>query len=73
MKSLKKHPVLFIICFYLFCLIFRVIEYFFIRTDQSIIGEAFIHKFIGIILLIVAIHILGYKLSDIGFSTVNAV
>ncbi len=63
----KIHPIKFTLIFYSTCFAFRFIEYFFIRTDQSIIGEAFIHKIIGIILLILAAKLLHYKLSDIGF------
>ena len=67
MISVKKHPVRFILLFYLVCFVFRAIEYIFIRTDESVIGEAFIHKLIGIVLLAVALRALHYKWSDIGF------
>ena len=63
MNKLKSKPIIFVIGFYIVCWIFRVIEYFILRTDQTIIGEAFIHKVIGIILLM----LVGYKLRDIGF------
>ena len=40
---------------------------FFIRTDQSPIGELFTHKIIGIILLIAIVFLLRLKWADIGF------
>ena len=66
-KNGRSHPVRFILAFYLLCFILRGIEYFFIRTDQSIIGEAFIHKLAGIALLAGALWVLRYRWSDIGF------
>ncbi len=67
MSNLRKRPVIFILAFYLICFIFRGIEYIFIRTDQGFIGENFIHKLIGIALLAVAVWLLQYKWSEIGF------
>ena len=66
-KKAKSKPVLFILGFYIICCIFRVIEYFLIRTDQTIIGEAFIHKLVGIALLAVTLGVIGYKWQEIGF------
>lgn len=73
MTNIKKHPIRFILLFYFVCFLFRAVEYLVIRTDQSIIGEAFIHKLIGIGLLIAAIRLLQYKWSDIGFQAKRAV
>lgn len=52
---------------YVICYIARIIEYFFIRTDKTIIGEAFIHKIFGIVVLIIALSILHMTLGEIGF------
>ena len=57
-------------CFLVFgiCLVFRMIEYLFLKTDETIIAENFIHKLIGILILFVILKIINYKFSDIGFS-----
>lgn len=62
-----KNSFIFILGTYLLCFLFRVVEYMFIRTDRTMIGEAFIHKIIGIIILTVAVWYLHYHWSDIGF------
>ena len=67
MKTIKQRPIQFILLFYFTCFIFRIIEYFIIRTDQTIMGEAFIHKLIGIFLLAMAVWLIKYKWRDIGF------
>ena len=67
MKNAKSKPILFILGFYAICCVFRGIEYFLLRTDQSVIGEAFIHKLVGIALLAAALSVIGYKWRDIGF------
>lgn len=68
MKQIKSRPILFILLFYSLCFAFRLVEYFLLRTDQSVIGEAIIHKLAGIIFLAVAVHLLSYSWSEIGFS-----
>ena len=67
MKNIKQRPVQFILLFYFICFIFRAIEYLLIRTDQSILGEAFIHKLIGIFLLVLAVRLIKYNWRDVGF------
>lgn len=57
-----------VILVYAVCLVFRLIEYFFIRTDSTFLGEAFIHKLLGIAVLFVAARAMGYSAGDIGFS-----
>ena len=44
----------------------RFVEYFLIRTDQTLIGEAFIHKLLGIVLILLSLRIFGYEFKDIG-------
>lgn len=57
---------------YLLCFLVRMVEYLLIRTDRTVIGEAFIHKVIGIIILFAVLRRLGYRWSEIGFQRQTA-
>lgn len=52
---------------YLVCLLFRCLEYFLIRTDQTFFGEAFIHKLLGIAVCFLILFFFHIKPIDAGF------
>lgn len=57
-----------ILLIYLLCFMFRVLEYFVLRTDQTVFGEAFIHKLIGIAILCIVTKAFGYDPKELGFT-----
>ncbi len=61
-----------VLVIYLLCLLFRFFEYFVLRTDSSVIGEAVIHKMTGIFILILAAGFFHYSVEESGFSRTSA-
>ncbi len=57
-----------VLLIYLICFILRLIEYFLLRTDSTVIGEALFHKLAGIAVLILFARIYKYKADETGFS-----
>ena len=73
MKSINssknaEHPIRLILLFFLVALIARIADSLLLRTDESVIGELFTHKLIGIALMGWAMYHLGIKWRDIGFN-----
>lgn len=70
MREVKKryHAVLIVLAIYFVCLIFRLFEYFVLRTDRTWIGEAIIHKLIGIAVLFIVAKSLQMSAENIGFA-----
>jgi len=58
-----------ILVIYLICFILRIAEYLILRTDQTFWGEAFVHKLLGLMLLVPALHFYGLNSKQIGFGT----
>ena len=65
----KLKTILAVLIIYVICFAFRALEYFVIRTDRTFFGEAFIHKLIGIGIMIAAVFIFHYRFEDTGFKT----
>ena len=63
MENTKKpHSVLlFVIVIYALCFGFRLWEYFILRTDKTWIGEAIVHKLLGIVMLAIIIKIIVFS------------
>lgn len=64
----KEKSLSVVLIIYLICFVFRIFEYFVLRTDQTFWGEAFIHKLMGIAILLVGIKLYDFKLKEIGFT-----
>lgn len=64
----KERVILVVILIYVLCFVFRVLEYFILRTDETFLGEAFVHKLTGIIILFIAAKYYDFKLEKIGFA-----
>ena len=58
---------------FLICCIARVVEYFGIRTDETILAENFIHKVFGIIILVVMLVLSKLSWDSIGFTKTKIV
>jgi len=71
MKKMQKGQKVLSMVFmiYLLCFVFRLFEYFILRTDQTWIGEAIVHKLIGIAILFIAMKLLQFTMKEIGFSS----
>lgn len=66
-KKAINRPVQSCILVFLICSIARIIEYFAVKTDETILAENFLHKVFGIIVLAVTLRFAKLSWSDIGF------
>lgn len=65
----KKERILSAVIFiYFLCFLIRFMEYFILRTDETFWGEAFVHKFIGLVILLAAVKYYNFKFVEIGFA-----
>ena len=68
MINTKRKALSVVLIIYLICFMFRILEYFILRTDQTFWSEAFIHKLIGIAVLFVVIKHFDFTFKEIGFA-----
>lgn len=61
-----------VLLIYLLCFLCRILEYFLLRTDQTILGEAFVHKLAGIVILCAAAKTYGFTAQETGFLKTRA-
>lgn len=68
MKNIEeKKPVLSCVILFAICEAARIIEYFVIKTDETIFAENFLHKAFGIAILAIVLHSRGNTWKSIGF------
>ena len=66
-KRIKECPILSCIILFCICGTARLIEYFVIRTDETVLSENVLHKVFGIAVLAVVLCLLHSSWRDIGF------
>ena len=67
-KAIRKRPILSCIIIFAICGFARLVEYFVIRTDKTVLSENFLHKIFGIIILALILHFLHSNWQSIGFT-----
>jgi len=67
-KIFSQYPLRVCIALYLLCYAFRLWEYLILKTDESVIGENFIHKACGVVVIFAALFASGLHWRDIGFT-----
>ncbi len=68
MRDKKEQMIFGVAVLYLLCFVFRLGEYFVLRTDQTVLGEAFVHKLMGIGILFAAVKYGRLQWGEIGFT-----
>ena len=69
----NKKGLFIILVIYTICYIFRILEYFILRTDKTFFGEAFIHKILGIIVLYIVAKSMSFNCENISFTRKKAI
>lgn len=67
-ERIKKNTILASLIIFTILLFVHGFEIIVLRMDETALGENCINKFFGIIVLLVVLHILGWKKEDIGFT-----
>ena len=67
-RSLKAYPHTVCLMIFIICAMARIVEYYLIRTDETVIAENFLHKLFGLGVLMVVLKILSMTPKDIGFT-----
>lgn len=67
-KEKITKPFTLVFAIYILYFILRVMDLFILRTDQTWVGEAIIHKLLGIVIMSIIACRLGFKPEEIGFS-----
>ncbi len=70
-KAFFRYPLVCCIALYIICYAFRMWEYLALKTDESVIGENFVHKACGVIVIFAALFASGLHWRDIGFTRVD--
>ena len=68
LNRLIRKPILSCSIIFVICSVARLIEYFYMRTDETFLSENFLHKLFGILLLWGLLSICNLRWKDIGFS-----
>lgn len=68
LNQLIKKPILSCSIIFVICSVARLIEFFYMRTDETFLSENFLHKLFGILLLWGVLSICNLRWKDIGFS-----
>ena len=71
MEKSKKNILWPLVIMFVICFVIKDIEFLFIKTDSTFIGENIICKIVCIIATVITAYKLGYKLPDIGFKNRN--
>lgn len=66
-NSWDMNPVWSILFIYFSCAIVKVVEFLWLRTDQTILADNFINKLLGIAVLVIAMRKFSYSWDQLGF------